>query len=67
MAIAEVLGERLGLPAEGRSLPMLKETRAPAVVVSMRSLSRRAGTIVAHAVATLYESGADRQPSGSNK
>lgn len=67
MAIAEVLGERLGLPAEGRSLPMLKETRAPAVVVSMRSLSRRAGTIVAHAVATLYETGADRQPSGSNR
>ncbi|MDJ0791099.1 MAG: peptidoglycan-binding protein [Acidimicrobiia bacterium] len=65
--IAEILAERLAIPAAGRSMPMLKDTRSPAVVVSMRSMSRRAGTIVAHAVASLYEMSAERQPSGSNR
>ena len=67
MAMAEILANRLDLPAAGRSLPMLKETRAPATVVAMRSLSRRAGTIVAHAVASLFETDRERQPSGSNR
>ena len=38
MAMAEILAKRLDLPAAGRSLPMLKETRAPASVVSKLDL-----------------------------
>jgi len=55
MAIAEHIGDRLGVRAYGRAMPILKETRAPAVVVALRSMNRRAGRIVANAVAGLYE------------
>ena len=55
MAIAEALAERLGVTALGRTMPLLKETRAPAVVVALRSMNRRAGRIVANVVASLYE------------
>ncbi len=55
MAIAEHIGDRLGIRAYGRTMPILKETRAPAVVVALRSMNRRAGRIAANAVAGLYE------------
>lgn len=55
MAIAEALGDRLGVEALGRTMPILKETRAPAVVVALRSMNRRAGRVVANVVASLYE------------
>lgn len=67
MVMAEVLADRLGVPASGSTMPMLKETRSPAVVVALRSMSRRVGRITAHAVATLYEVTRDRQESGSNR
>lgn len=55
MAIAEHIGDRLGIRAYGRTMPILKETRAPAVVIALRSLNRRAGRVAANAVAGLYE------------
>jgi N-acetylmuramoyl-L-alanine amidase len=55
MALAETLAERLGVRAVGRTLPILKETRAPAVVVALRSMNRRTGRVVANVVASLYE------------
>lgn len=55
MAVAEALADRLGVPAVGRTMPILKETRAPAVIVALRSMNRRAGRVVANAVASLYE------------
>jgi N-acetylmuramoyl-L-alanine amidase len=59
MAVAQALADRLGVPALGRTMPILKETRAPAVVVALRSMNRRAGRIVANVVASLYEKTAD--------
>jgi N-acetylmuramoyl-L-alanine amidase len=64
MEIAQVVADRLGVPPGGRTMPMLKETRSPAVVVALRSMSRRAGTVVANAVASVYESA---QPSDPNR
>ncbi len=55
-AIADHLARRLGIESHGRTMPILKETRAPAVVVAMRSMNRRTGRVVAHAIASLYES-----------
>jgi N-acetylmuramoyl-L-alanine amidase len=58
--IAAQLADRLGLEVAGRTMPMLKETRSPAVLVSLRSMTRRTGTVVAHAVASIYEIDADQ-------
>lgn len=59
VAIAEHVAGRLGVRAFGRTLPILKETRSPAIVVALRSMNRRAGMIIANAVASLYESSKD--------
>lgn len=56
LQLAGLVGDRLGLEPKGRTMPMLKETRAPAVLVALRSMTRRAGIVVAHAVAAIYES-----------
>lgn len=53
--IASLLAERLGVERLGMTLPMLKETRSPAVIVALRSLNRRTGRIVANSLASLYE------------
>ncbi len=59
MAIALHIADRLGVRSLGRTLPILKETRSPAVVVAMRSMNRRTGKVIANAVASLYESTQD--------
>ena len=55
MEIATRLGERLGVAPQGKTLPMLKETRSPAVIVALRSMNRRTGRIVANSLASMYE------------
>jgi N-acetylmuramoyl-L-alanine amidase len=60
MEIAGQLADRLGLRSYGRTMPILKETRAPAIVIAMRSLNRKVGRVVAHSVAALYEQAPDR-------
>ena len=59
MGVAQALADRLGVSPVGRTMPILKETRAPAVVVALRSMNRRAGRIVANVVASLYETPKD--------
>jgi N-acetylmuramoyl-L-alanine amidase len=66
MVIAGVVADRIGLEPAGRTMPMLKETRSPSVLVAMRSMRRRAGMVVAHAVAAVYEL-AVRQDSEPNR
>lgn len=64
--VAGIVADRLGLPVIGSTAPMLKETRAPAALVSLRTMNRRVGTIVGHALASVYET--DRtQDDGSNR
>lgn len=67
MEMAQILADRLGVPASGRTLPLLKETRSPAAVVALRSMSRRVGRITSNAVAAIYETRRDDQESGSNR
>ena len=67
MQMAQLLADRLDIPAAGRTLPLLKETRSPAVVVALRSMSRRVGRITSNAVAALYEIKRGDQESGSNR
>lgn len=64
MVIAGVVADRIGLEPSGRAMPMLKETRSPSVLVAMRSMRRRAGMVVAHAVGAVYEMAAhqDSEP-----
>lgn len=54
--IALLLSERLGIESRGKTLPILKETRSPAVIVALRSINRRTGRVVANTLASLYES-----------
>lgn len=56
LEIATRLAERLGVTPQGKTLPMLKETRSPAVIVALRSMNRRTGRIVANSLASMYES-----------
>lgn len=60
MEIASQLATRLGLRSYGRTMPILKETRSPAIVIAMRSLNRKLGRVVAHSVAALYEQQQER-------
>jgi N-acetylmuramoyl-L-alanine amidase len=67
MAIATALAERLDLPIAGRTMPMLKTTRSPAVIVSVENMGYSVGTRVAEIISTLYAEKVLSQPEGSNK
>ncbi|GMR02835.1 MAG: N-acetylmuramoyl-L-alanine amidase [Acidimicrobiia bacterium] len=67
MAIAVAVAGRLGLEATGRTMPMLKNTRSPAIVVSVRAMNRRVGRVVANVIASLYEEPALSHVDGSNR
>lgn len=67
MVLAESVAARLGLSAAGRTMPILKNTRSPAMVVAVRSMNRRVGRVVANVVASLYEDRSLAQPEGSNR
>ena len=67
MAVADLVGERLGLSSAGRTMPILKNTRSPAIVVSVRAMNRRVGRVVANVIASLYEDGVLSQPDGSKR
>lgn len=55
VVIAQLVADRMGLRAAGRTMPILKNTRSPAIVVSVRSMRRRVGRVVANVVGSLYE------------
>jgi N-acetylmuramoyl-L-alanine amidase len=67
MAIAAAVAERLGLSKAGRTMPILKATRSPAIVVSIADMDHSVGTRVAEVVAALYAERVLSQPEGSNK
>jgi N-acetylmuramoyl-L-alanine amidase len=54
--LAAAIGDRLGLPFEGRAHPMLKETRAPAVVVATAEMNEATGRAVAEAIGAFFAS-----------
>ena len=54
--LAAAISERLGLPVEGRAHPILKETRAPAVVVATDAMDEAAGKAVAEAISGFFAS-----------
>ena len=56
-AIASHLAPRLGLEALPRAVPMLKETRSPAVVIAVTNPEAGMGIEIARALIDLYESG----------
>ena len=53
-AIAELMAARLGIGHSGRAIPMLKNTRSPAVVVALDDLSESAMTAIAQGLLDLY-------------
>ncbi len=53
-ALAGLVAERLGLEASGRATPMLKNTRAPAVVVALAEFDERTVTSIAQGLLDLY-------------
>jgi hypothetical protein len=55
LEIAACLAERLDVTPRGKTLPMLKETRAPAVIIALRSMNRRTGRIVANSLASMFD------------
>lgn len=55
LALANRLADRLGVAPRGKTIPILKETRSPAVVVALRSMNRRTGRISAISIASMYE------------
>ena len=67
--LAAAIAERIGLPLEGRAHPMLKETRAPAVVVASADMNDDLGKKVAAAISGFFASAQtevdDPQPHGT--
>lgn len=61
--LAVAVGRQLDLPALLRSVPILRETAAPAVLVETTPLDHRVGTAVSHALETFF--GSDDLPSGT--
>ncbi len=49
-ALARAVAEDLGVEAVGRTMPILRETRAPAIVVAVPLLSRNLGAAVARSI-----------------
>lgn len=53
--LAGHIGEQLGYKVEGRATPILKETRAPAVVVSSPDLTDKTGIAVVEGLVTFFQ------------
>lgn len=53
-ALASVVAAVLGVASAGMSIPMLKDTRAPAVVIMMRDLDERIGGATAQGVINFF-------------
>lgn len=60
-AIAEAIAGRLGIPTRAGTIPMLRETRSPAVVVAVASPDATTGRIAASAVADLHAAARDER------
>ena len=60
-AIAVHLAGRLNVPALPRAVPILKETRSPAVVIAVTEPSPEIGSEIAKAIVDLYANGPDEE------
>ncbi|MEA3501870.1 MAG: peptidoglycan-binding protein [Actinomycetota bacterium] len=58
-ALALHLASRLSVSSLPRAVPMLKETRSPAVVIAIADPSPETGSIIAQAIIDLYANGPD--------
>ncbi|MEN8237771.1 MAG: peptidoglycan-binding protein [Actinomycetota bacterium] len=67
LAIATAVADRLGLQTAGRTMPMLKTTKSPAIVVSVADMDDSVGTRVAEVISSLYAERVLSQPEGSNR
>ncbi|MDJ0953241.1 MAG: peptidoglycan-binding protein [Acidimicrobiia bacterium] len=70
-ALAELVAARLDIPHGGRAIPMLKNTRSPAVVVALDALSEPEMTAIAQGLVDLYatdwsERNGSEQPTGAD-
>lgn len=61
--IAAALADRLGLSTAGRAIPLLRETRAPCVIIAVHEPTTSLGHQVAQGLADFYESGAQEPKS----
>jgi len=59
--IAVHVAARLGVPALPRAVPLLKETRSPAIVVSLATPTAETGAVIAKAIVDLYANGPDEE------
>lgn len=60
-AIAVHVGARLGISTFPRAVPLLKETRSPAVVIAVTSPSAETGSAISAAIIDLYTNGPDEE------
>lgn len=58
--ISARLADRIAVSSHGKTLPMLKETTSPAVIVALRSMNSRTGRVVANTLASLYAAPRDK-------
>jgi hypothetical protein len=55
-AFAHAIAAVLGVPTEGRATPMLKDTRAPAVVITLNDITEQTGGKAAQGIVNLLAS-----------
>ncbi len=60
--LADAVAASLGISVEGRSVPMLKDSRPPAIVICRRPMSQAVGVAVADALAELLAAPRDATP-----
>lgn len=62
--LARAIADTLGIGVEGRATPMLKETRAPAVVVSLPDISDKTGVAVVDGIEGFFRTAAAHATTG---
>ena len=60
-----MVGAGLLVAALPRAVPILKETRSPAVVVAIAAPSAETGSVIAEAIIDLYANGPDEEAASS--
>lgn len=65
--LAEAVAETLGFSVDGRATPMLKETRAPAVVVACPDLSEKTGMGIADGIESFFRTASAESPPAQSK
>ena len=61
--VAGAVADRLGMPVGARATPMLRETRAPAIVVALERPTAKIGVAAAEIILDLYQNGVPQENS----